>query len=636
MSDFEITVVVNVHAENPKWIERCLEAITQQQDAPSHEIIIVADNPSEEITSFLTGKNSPVDARLLWVNNRDLGTSRNDAVKAAEGRYVAFCDGDDLWGNQWLRQAYDYARELYGTTKNFALHNELTAFFGQDFGFGQKPHLHWHIGDDSPEFDAKQLAQFNPWSALTFAPRDVLLAHPYFRATGAYGYEDYEWAARTLNAGVKHRVVPSSMHAVRLKADQTSMATRNVRNGLVIPKMDLFDRRDLPDAKPIESGKQITLAQSQIDQVLALHNEVGEYQLILAPDSPMRQYPVARTFPAQAMLRDAIGDAKHVVLVEELRKGGAEKYAIDWAVALGAVIVETAPIESPWLARARLAGVRVVRFQQPNLNEQEQAMAIQRALIQAQLESVLVCNSMQGLVLVNENAECLAGRVFVASFATIPVGNGFQSCPPFWFSRWPSNLSIITDNDSQALKIQSYNEAPVVVIPPKCDYAGDSKLSRIEKKRVRVLWAGRGSPDKQPQLLPAIAALLEDKADIHVWGDVQPLNGPENLKYRGPFDGFENIDGVYDVYLMTSMNEGMPNTAMEATLADLQVVGPAVGGLPLIASRLYANDTPQEIARAIMLAVTEGPAQVRDPKETIHHWRDTFASSVQLTVGSAS
>lgn len=628
MSDPFVTAVINCHNENPFWIKRCIRSLAMQIEPPPFELIVVADaaNPATLAAAKEELSAHRLESTITAVEFRDLGESRNHAVSLAAGKYVAFTDGDDVQGCRWLRQAYEYAREM--PDLEFALHHEFNVFFGaQNF-------LHRHIGDDSPEYDAKNQLQFNQWSALAFAPAELFRRFPYHRATDSIGYEDFQWNTETLGAGIKHRVVPGSAYMIRLKMNDDSMSTRYVKKRLVIPKMALYDRRDLPDATA-EPQSQRRLPDEVLKQVRFAHEQVGERRLIITPDLTIRQYPRQRCWSDQAWLRDQIGDAAHVILTDNLHQGGAEKYAIDFAKATGAVIVETLPNETGvWRKRAEEAGVRVVSYKPivRDLNEQEQALALQRALIQADLRSLVVCNSKIGWFLVHQNAEPLARRVICCSFATIPLGNGQEVCPPFFMNEpFAPNLTILTDNEAHARRIEAYCGARTLVLPPKCSYDGPSKKSQITKKRLRVLWAGRGSPEKNPGVLPALAALLEDKADIHVFGDVKPLNGPENLKYRGPFDGFASIDGSYDVYLNTSITEGMPNTAMEAVMADLPVVGPEIGGLPLLASRLYKGD-PAAIAQAILMAV-EHPSS--EPKQRVTKWRDDFDTNARLVVAYA-
>ncbi len=628
-----ISVVITVHAEKLEWITRAIASVERQIGAPEFEIIVVADAATSDVKDHARSLCEAAGHTYLETTFADLGSARNAGIQIATGKYIAILDGDDMLGYLWLKQAHHLAESIGGD--NFMIHPEYNVFFGAQAFF------HRHISDNDPEFDARDQVQFNAWSALAFAPKAVFERFPYFKAENGFKYEDFVLNTRTLGAGVTHRIAPGSAHMIRLKLDNSSMAMRYVQANGVIPKMDLYDRRDLPNAtkEPVASQN---LSESVFKQVLFAHRELGEQQLLLNPSMTIRQYPRARCWDDQAFLRDSIGSAKHVVLVNDLVRGGAEKYGIDWAAALVAAgesvaLVATTPDTMAWAAKAASKGVRVVEWkrQVADLSKEEELYALQRGLIQCELKSLFVCNSTLGWGLLHANAQTLAEKVFAANFATIPQGMGFETCPAFWLKDIPPNLTIVTDNEAQAKKLRDYNGAPVVVIRPKCEYEGPSKRSQIEKKSIRVLWAGRGSPEKNAEILPAVADALGDKADIHVWGDVKPMNGPENLKYRGPFDGFASIDGSYDCYLLTSITEGMPNTAMEAVMAGLPVVGPNVGGLPEIASAIVPLD-PKAIAEAVLAEHKKDNDAAGDgARVSVEAWAHEFNHTVSdLVVGA--
>ena len=71
----------------------------QAQTCHDWEMIIV-DDASEDNTSQIVKKWAGSDNRILLIRfsqNKGPAMSRNAAIKAAKGRYIAFLDSDDIW-----------------------------------------------------------------------------------------------------------------------------------------------------------------------------------------------------------------------------------------------------------------------------------------------------------------------------------------------------------------------------------------------------------------------------------------------------------------------------------------------------------------------------------------------------------
>lgn len=90
-----LSVVVPTHNVAP-WIVETLQSLAAQSLADLE--VIVVDDRSEDETSDLVDEFSAQDARfrLVRADSPGGGNARNTGARLAKGRYLAFCDGDDI------------------------------------------------------------------------------------------------------------------------------------------------------------------------------------------------------------------------------------------------------------------------------------------------------------------------------------------------------------------------------------------------------------------------------------------------------------------------------------------------------------------------------------------------------------
>ena len=639
-----VSIVIPCHAETD-YLRRTVRGAIRQQEAPRFEIIIVCDKTSADtekaaLEAMREAEAAKIECRIIKVQHGDLGPSRNSGLKEARGQFIAFCDADDVFGCHWLRDATALCQQHTGEL--CVAHPEYSMMFGA-LTFVQR-----HYDSHAPEQDLKDMVQFNQWSALAFGPREVFEKYPYETANHAWGYEDWHFNTRTLGDGVKHYAVKNAVHFIRMKLNDSSMSIRMGEARLAMRAMPLFDRRDLPAATVDPVPLQV-LPTKIAAQALFAHYEVGEYQINpSAAAQTARLFPRQKCFDDQAWLRDELRGVQDVILVRDLVRGGAEKYAIDWARALTAAgrvvaIVETEPtrdVPSPWLQRAKKVCRVVTWDRRRRMEPNEQGYALQRALIQTGAESLFVCNAAMGWMLLFESPAVLAKRVFGASFNVVNGDDQVSSCPPFWFPRERiQEVTFISDNERHAKRIANYHEAArIEVISPMP--SSDVRPMRRKKRdgRLRFLWAGRGGPEKGIMFLPSIAGATKDVAEFDVWGEIPPMpHALDNLRYRGPYDGFSSIEGEYDAFLLTSNTEGMPNVALEAVLSGLPVVATNVGDVSKIASMMCqaSHMHHQETLGAIVDMVRrycKEPVELATAHDTVLGFAAQFGDRVRKLV----
>ena len=117
----------------------------------------------------------------------------------------------------------------------------------------------------------------------------------------------------------------------------------------------------------------------------------------------------------------------------------------------------------------------------------------------------------------------------------------------------------------------------------------DESRSRLNlKDEFTVLWMGRVAPVKNPDLLLQVAKKMPNVVFIlagdGILLDIIKKSAPPNVKIQG-FVNPINVLSAADVFLSTSMNEGMPYSILEAQTGGLPVVAVNVGAL----SEVIAN-----------------------------------------------
>lgn len=149
-----ISVVIPLY-NKAQSIRKTLDSVLAQT-YKDFEIVVVDDGSTDESAdvaeAFLqASRHSPLAFRLIRKPNGGVSSARNAGILAAKGEYVAFLDGDDLWGPEYLsisaKLIADYPNAgIYGTASglviNDVLKGETTLYVGHR-GWIENP---WIVG----------------------------------------------------------------------------------------------------------------------------------------------------------------------------------------------------------------------------------------------------------------------------------------------------------------------------------------------------------------------------------------------------------------------------------------------------------------------------------------------------------
>lgn len=101
--------VITPNYNGGKFLKYTLDSILAQT-YKNWEMIIVDDCSSDNSMEIIK-EYAARDSRIKFIvheKNSGAAAARNTALKAAQGRYVAFCDGDDLWEPEKLQKQLEF------------------------------------------------------------------------------------------------------------------------------------------------------------------------------------------------------------------------------------------------------------------------------------------------------------------------------------------------------------------------------------------------------------------------------------------------------------------------------------------------------------------------------------------------
>ena len=312
----DITAILNVHEEGrlcvPSFRSMLAAAAKATAAGLSVEVYVVADRNDRATLAALQGVDP--DADILFVDHGDLGLARNVGVSVAEGKYVAFLDADDLWGESWLVDAWTERPKH----DNFVAHPQWWVSFTTT---NTQMQVHEHIGMDDARYNPHSLLQFNPWTALCFAPREVLKEYPYKARGPGTGFEDWQFNATTAAAGIQHVAIPNTIHFIRHGRPQ-SLSIELTAKHSVPGALKYFERRPDINAPIINNPPMSSIDYSWLGTCIAEANAL-EPRLWPLPQ-PLRTWTLPKprcAEPFWSMQECRGAKANYVVFTPKL--GGA-------------------------------------------------------------------------------------------------------------------------------------------------------------------------------------------------------------------------------------------------------------------------------------------------------------------------
>ncbi len=603
-----LSIILNVHNEI-QYINRTLQSLNRAIEAflkkyTSIELILVADNACDDFIEFIeiSLKNYVIDYLVLKVENGSLGLSRQDGLSAARFKYVTFCDADDLCSDNIFLKSIDL---LENSSATIVIPEYIV-------GFGSRNYLYKCHSSDY----INPLVNFyyHPYvSRLIINRNDALKIS--FRDHGpstGFSYEDWDFNTRAIHMGYK--IVP---------APDTTLFYRQRRNSLlqlshggevkIIRSSDYHKPQNFTHLNENYTSISNVLIDKinyeNISAEISILNKIDPELCVDIQNLPVSHntsYSIAEGLAyyraCKAITKEKYSD---IVLLPYMEKGGAEKYIynvlrgiklinpnanfllilgedlgrIEWLDKLPADcdVVNLSDITKGRVDLLQVIAFRIIQ----NLLPPDSRIHIKSSNFTHNFVSKY-CKYLSEYKLYLYRF-CDDAEILNASY--LFSGYHFE----FVSNYEPYIYKYITDSQYMAnldISRLGYRGKKWGVLYNLC-VAND--LVTYSKYSFKILWASRICFQKRPDLIRDIVIRLGQlglQIEVHVYGNIDDrvdLNSVVNhrsIKYMGAFNGISSIDvSQYDLYLYTSLFDGIPNTILEAMSFGMTVIAPNIGGI---------------------------------------------------------
>lgn len=654
----QVSVIITFHTEGiiaHKTLENIFDMVSRlKEDKMSYEIIAHIDNGDAATKNVVRGYS---DKCVIFENNfGDPSLSRNFCINNSKGEYLVIIDGDDITSPDWIR---DGIRLLKDTNEPLILHTEADLTFGLNLDtprlwvmkdsfedledwlimFGRN---RWSSGTILSKKIAKKY-QYLPSSA-GFGYEDWT----FNMATRGHKVKHLVVPGSTRFVRVKEESVYKdhlSENTLTRFVDVYSFESTKDK----IRELSLPDVVESPFCKEALSRKRkiIKYTYKGLCQVPVIRNVVQKRLLKINSniiESKRRAIPsfvfdaieYANYIDNDIYLDDArlqklvfyeseynyLGLAyckiveqitqkpSYIIMPPRLNIGGTEKVIVNYLNCLKkispkthVVVLSSLPEKNPYNIPDNVDFVDFYGLTE-NLMDHEREFLLSRLIIEMEAKTLHVLHDYSMFGWIYKHRKLLQDQnysIFVTHFmyeytAEKKLKIGFAD--PYISSIYPIVNKIFTDNSYTANELIRRNHFEKEKISIHYQPI-DTRMRKPKKcfgEKFRIIWSGRISPQKRPDILREIAKKLDPNVfQIDVYGRFQPpfnekyFKGIKSLRYMGTYNGIRDIDiDAYDMALYTSQTDGLPNVLLEMVMLGLPAVASDEGGIcDVISSKKY-------------------------------------------------
>jgi len=254
------------------FIGEALESVFEQ-DLKDFEVIVINDGSPD--THDLEVSLERYKNRITYLKqaNQGAGSARNAGLRAAQGRYVAFLDGDDIWFPTFLSEQIRFLKSGNG----FDLVYTDLENFGES-SFAGTTYMGLNPSKGEATFETLITSQCSVLTSTVLARRDLILTVGLFDENIPNSQDFDLWVRLVRDAkakiGYQHKVLGRRrLYKGSLASDPLKSLTGEIT---VLEK--LSKRTDLSRSEKIVIDKVLTMRQAAAHRIVGKRRlQVGDY-----------------------------------------------------------------------------------------------------------------------------------------------------------------------------------------------------------------------------------------------------------------------------------------------------------------------------------------------------------------------
>ncbi|GEM_PF-6233835 len=235
----DVSVNITAHKEG-YYIHKTIKAAVEcceyarVHGSISSTIQIHLDNPDSLTERIVERAITKYPNIIKYKNNfGDPSVSRNFLISKSKSSYILFWDGDDLFTENYIYESYRVARSYKHpcvvSAKNIIKFNNNV-----------DPVVYMAESTlDKPEIKSA-FFETNLYISQNFVSTEVYKTCKYESNNDNYGFEDWHWNTKVINAGYEFLVAPNTSFFYRQKPDDKSLLKKHTTSNTVLRQSSLF------------------------------------------------------------------------------------------------------------------------------------------------------------------------------------------------------------------------------------------------------------------------------------------------------------------------------------------------------------------------------------------------------------